>query len=200
MVTARPRRTELAVPASNPRFIARAATSAADEVFLDLEDSVAPSVRPEARANIVKALNKMDWGMRIRAVRVNDVRTQWFYQDVIAVVEGAGANLDAIILPKVNRPEDVYMLDMLLFQIETAKGLARRIGIEAQIETAEGMANVEQIARQPAARNVDLRARRLCRLHWGTRPEHRRPRFRLPRPPVARRAQPDRGRGESGGP
>jgi citrate lyase subunit beta/citryl-CoA lyase len=147
MVTARPRRTELAVPASNPRFIARAATSAADQVFLDLEDSVAPSVRPEARASIVKALNEIDWGRRIRAVRVNDVRTQWFYQDVIAVVEGAGANLDAIILPKVNRPEDVYMLDMLLFQIETARGLARRIGIEAQIETAEGMANVEQIAR-----------------------------------------------------
>lgn len=147
MPTARPRRTELAVPASNFRFIAKAATASADEIMLDLEDGVAPTARPEARTNIVKALNEIDWGTRIRAVRVNDVRTQWFYQDVIAVVERAGAHLDAIILPKVNRPEDVYMLDMLLQQIEAAKGLARHIGIEAQIETAEGMANVEEIAR-----------------------------------------------------
>ena len=147
MPTARPCRTELAVPASNFRFIARAATSPADEIMLDLEDGVAPAARPEARTNIVKALNEIDWGSRIRAVRVNDVRTQWFYQDLIAVVEGAGAHLDAIILPKVNRPEDVYMLDMLLHQIEAAMGLAGRIGIEAQIETAEGMANVEAIAR-----------------------------------------------------
>jgi citrate lyase subunit beta/citryl-CoA lyase len=147
MSTARPRRTELAVPASNFRFIAKAATTSADEIMLDLEDGVAPTARPEARTNIVKALNEIDWGTRIRAVRVNDVRTQWFYQDVIAVVERAGAHLDAIILPKVNRPEDVYMLDMLLQQIEAAKGLARHIGIEAQIETAEGMANVEEIAR-----------------------------------------------------
>ena len=147
MPTARPRRTELTVPGHNERFITRAATSAADEVILDLEDSVAPSARPAARAAIVKALTELDWGARIRAVRVNDVRTQWFYQDLIAVVECVGAQLDAIVLPKVNRPEDVYMLDMLLGQIEAARGFARRIGIEAQIESAEGMANVEQIAR-----------------------------------------------------
>ncbi len=147
MPTARPRRTELAVPASNLRFIAKAATSDADEILLDLEDGVAPVARPEARANIVRALNEIDWGRRLRAVRVNDVRAQWFYQDLIAVVEGAGAHLDAVILPKVNRPEDVYMLDMLLGQLEAAKGLPTRIGIEVQIETAEGMANVEQIAR-----------------------------------------------------
>ena len=146
-MAARPRRTELSVPATNPRFIARAATTEADLVLLDLEDSVPPAARPEARANIVRALNEIDWGGRLRAVRVNDVRTQYFYQDVIAVVEGAGANLDAIILPKVNRPEDVYMLDMLVHQIEMGQGLPARIGIEAQIETAEGMASVEQIAR-----------------------------------------------------
>lgn len=147
MPIARPRRTELAVPASNLRFLHKAATSAADAVILDLEDGVAPSARPEARANVVEALCSLDWGRRLRTVRVNDVRTQWFYQDLIAVVEGAGQHLDAIVLPKVNRPEDVYMLDLLLGQIEMAKGIGHRIGIEAQIETAEGMASVEQIAR-----------------------------------------------------
>jgi citrate lyase subunit beta / citryl-CoA lyase len=147
MTTVRPRRTELAVPASNQRFLHKAASSVADAVILDLEDGVAPSARPEARANVVEALNTLDWGRRLRTVRVNDVRTQWFYQDLIAVVEGAGRHLDAIVLPKVNRPEDVYMLDLLLGQIEMAKGIDHRIGIEAQIETAEGMAAVEQIAR-----------------------------------------------------
>jgi citrate lyase subunit beta / citryl-CoA lyase len=147
MAIAGPRRSELAVPASNWRFIAKATTSQADEIMLDLEDGVAPPDRPAARANIIKALNELDWGHRIRAVRINDVRTPWFYQDLIAVVEGAGAHLDAIILPKVNRPEDVYMLDLLLAQIESATSLAQRIAIEAQIESAEGLANVEQIAR-----------------------------------------------------
>jgi len=147
MASIRPRRTELAVPASEPRFIAKAATSAADEIMLDLEDGVAPSARPEARENIVRALHEVDWGTRIRAVRVNSVRTQWFYRDVITVVEGAGARLDTVVLPKVDRPEDVYMLDMLLGQIEAAMGWTGHIAIEAQIESAAGMANVEQIAR-----------------------------------------------------
>src|SRR5690349_16913657 len=97
----RPRRTELSVPGSNPRFIAKAATSLADEIMLDLEDGVAPEARPAARANILRALGELDFGGRIRAVRVNDVRTQWFYQDLIAVVEGAGDHLDVIVLPKV---------------------------------------------------------------------------------------------------
>ena len=147
MQAIRPRRTALAVPASSPRFIAKAATTTVDEIILDLEDGVAPGARPDARGNIVRALNDGNWGRRIRAVRVNDIRTQWFYRDVIAVVEGAGANVDAIVLPKTNRPEDVYMLDMLLTQIEMAMDLDQPIAIEAQIETAEGMANVEQIAR-----------------------------------------------------
>ena len=146
MSITRHRRTELAVPAGNLRFIEKATTSTADEIILDLEDGVAPAARSQARENIVAALTGMEWGRRIRAVRVNDVRTQWFYQDLIAVVEQAGAHLDVIVLPKVNRLEDVYMLDMLLGQIEMAKGLSRRIGIEAQIETAEGMVNVERIA------------------------------------------------------
>src|SRR5215212_5024363 len=88
MPSIRPRRTALAVPASSQRFLQKAAASAADAVILDLEDGVAPSARPEARANVVEALRSLEWGRRLRTVRVNDVRTQWFYQDLIAVVEG----------------------------------------------------------------------------------------------------------------
>lgn len=146
MTTQRPRRTELATPASNPRFIAKAASSAADLVFLDLEDSVAPDARPQARQNIIDALTSHDWGDKLRAVRVNATSSPWFYDDLITVVEGAGRQLDVVILPKVNLPGDVYMLDMLLGQIEAKLGFTRPIAIEAQIETAQGMAHVEQIA------------------------------------------------------
>lgn len=141
-----PRRSELAVPGSNPKFIAKAVTSAADLVFLDLEDSVAPDARPQARQNIIDALAGHDWGTTLRAVRINATSSPWFYDDLITVVEAAGAHIDVVILPKVNLPGDVYMLDMLLTQIETKQGFARRIAIEAQIETARGMAQVEQIA------------------------------------------------------
>ncbi|HEX6289076.1 MAG TPA: CoA ester lyase [Herpetosiphonaceae bacterium] len=146
MTNTQPRRTELAVPGSNPRFIAKALTTSADLVFLDLEDSVAPDQRPQARQQIIKALNENDWGGKIRAVRVNATTSQWFYDDLITVVEGAGHNLDVVVLPKVNLPGDVYMLDMLLSQIEMKQGLTRPIAIEAQIESAQGMAHVEQIA------------------------------------------------------
>jgi citrate lyase subunit beta/citryl-CoA lyase len=146
MINTRPRRTELAVPGNNPRFIAKALSSAADEVFLDLEDSVAPDMRVEARQLIINALNEEDWGTKLRAVRVNAISSPWFYDDLITVVEQAGHNLDAIILPKVNVPGDVYMLDMLLSQIEVKQAFTRRIAIEAQIETAGGMVHVEEIA------------------------------------------------------
>jgi len=146
VTTTQPRRTELAVPGSNPKFIAKAVSAAADLIFLDLEDSVAPDQRPQARQLIVKALNENDWGRKLRAVRVNATTSQWFYDDLITVVEGAGHNLDVVILPKVNLPGDVYMLDMLLSQIEMKLGFTRPIAIEAQIESAQGMANVEQIA------------------------------------------------------
>ncbi len=141
-----PRRTELAVPGSNPKFIAKAVTAAADLVFLDLEDSVVPDQRPEARRLIIKALNENNWGSKLRAVRINATTSQWFYDDLITVVEAAGHNLDVVILPKVNLPGDVYMLDLLLSQIELKQGFSRPIAIEAQIESAQGMAHVEQIA------------------------------------------------------
>jgi citrate lyase subunit beta / citryl-CoA lyase len=143
----RSRRTTLAVPASNPRFIEKARGLAADEFFLDLEDAVAPSAKEEARANVVAALNDGDWGDRVRVVRVNDVTTPYAYRDVIDVVEGAGANLDCLMLPKVSSPDHVVWLDLLVTQIERSAGLpVGRIGIEAQIEDARGLIRVEEIA------------------------------------------------------
>ncbi|GGT86950.1 HpcH/HpaI aldolase/citrate lyase family protein [Actinomadura citrea] len=143
----RSRRTTLAVPGSNPRFIEKAQGLPADEIFLDLEDAVAPSAKEGARATVVAALNDGDWTGRTRVVRVNDLDTHWAYRDVIEVVEGAGANLDAVMLPKVSDAAHVQWLDRLLTQIERATGLpAGRIGIEAQIEDARGMVNVDAIA------------------------------------------------------
>ncbi|MBA9003878.1 HpcH/HpaI aldolase/citrate lyase family protein [Thermomonospora cellulosilytica] len=143
----RSRRSTLAVPGSNPRFIEKARGLPADEVFLDLEDAVAPSAKEAARKNVVAALNEGGWGGKIRVVRVNDLRTHWTYRDVIEVVEGAGANLDCVMLPKVQEPGDVRWLDRLLTQIETTMGYeVGRIGIEAQIEDARGMTDIDAIA------------------------------------------------------
>ena len=143
----RSRRSCHAVPGSNPRFLEKAQGLDSDQVFLDIEDSVAPIAKADARKNIVDVLNTGDWGNRVRTVRVNDWTTQWTYKDVIEVVEGAGANLDCIMLPKVQTPEQVAALDVLLTQIETTMGYeVGRIGIEAQIENALGLINVDAIA------------------------------------------------------
>ncbi|NEA21036.1 HpcH/HpaI aldolase/citrate lyase family protein [Actinomadura bangladeshensis] len=143
----RSRRTTLAVPGSNPRFIEKAQGLPADEIFLDLEDAVAPSAKEDARKTVAAALNEGDWSGRTRVVRVNDLDTQWAYRDVIEVVEAAGANLDAIMLPKVSDATHVQWLDRLLTQIERATGLpVGRIGIEAQIENAQGLTNIDAIA------------------------------------------------------
>jgi citrate lyase subunit beta/citryl-CoA lyase len=119
----------------------------ADQVFLDLEDSVAPLAKDEARHNIVDALNSGDWSGKTRVVRVNDLTTQWAYRDVVTVVEGAGASLDCVMLPKVQSAAQVEWLDILLTQIEKVMGLeVGRIGIEAQIENARGLVEVDAIA------------------------------------------------------
>jgi len=119
----------------------------ADQVFLDIEDSVAPLAKESARDNIVAALNEGDWAGKTRVVRVNDLTTRWTYRDVVTVVEGAGANLDAVMLPKVQSAEQVVWLDVLLRQIEETVGLeVGRIGIEAQIENAAGLIAVDDIA------------------------------------------------------
>jgi citrate lyase subunit beta / citryl-CoA lyase len=147
MATLRPRRSCLAVPGSSPRFLEKAKTLSSDQVFLDLEDACAPLAKPEARKNIVAALNEGGWNDRLRVVRVNDWTTHWTYRDVIEVVEGAGANLDCIMLPKVQDAAQVKTLDTLLTQIEKTMGYeVGKIGIEAQIENAKGLINVDEIA------------------------------------------------------
>jgi len=119
----------------------------ADQVFMDIEDAVAPIAKPEARKNIVAALNEGGYGDKVRTVRVNDWTTSWTYRDVIEVVENAGPNLDCIMLPKVQTAEQVVALDTLLTQIEKTMGFeVGRIGIEAQIENALGLINVDAIA------------------------------------------------------
>ncbi|MEU8341231.1 CoA ester lyase [Spirillospora sp. NPDC048832] len=143
----RSRRTTLAVPGSNPRFIEKAQGLPADEIFLDLEDAVAPSAKEGARSTVVAALAEGDWSGKTRVVRVNDLDTPWAYRDVIEVVEGAGSHLDAIMLPKVSDATHVQWLDRLLTQIERATGLPEGgIGIEAQIENARGLTHIDAIA------------------------------------------------------
>jgi citrate lyase subunit beta/citryl-CoA lyase len=126
----------------------KALESEADVVFLDLEDAVAPADKEQARKNVIRALNELDWrgqGKTI-SVRINGIDTHYMYRDVVDVVEQAGHHLDLILIPKVGVPADVYLVDALLTQIETAKRIPHRIGIEILIETALGMANVEAIA------------------------------------------------------
>ena len=143
----RSRRSNLAVPGSSPKMLDKARGLPADQVFMDIEDAVAPIAKPEARKNIVAALNEGGYEGKVRAVRVNDWTTQWTYADVVEVVEGAGPNLDCIMLPKVQTAEQVVALDLLLTQIEKANGFeVGRIGIEAQIENAMGLINVDAIA------------------------------------------------------
>ncbi|MBA2895834.1 HpcH/HpaI aldolase/citrate lyase family protein [Nonomuraea soli] len=143
----RSRRSVLAVPGSNPRFLEKAQSLDVDEVFLDLEDSVAPLAKAQARGNVVKALLEGDWTGKTRVVRVNALETQWTYRDVIEVVEGAGERLDCVMLPKVQDATEVVWLDTLLTQIEKTMGFeVGRIGIEAQIENARGLVNVDAIA------------------------------------------------------
>ncbi len=126
-------------------MLAKAPNLGADMVFLDLEDAVAPLEKPGARAKVVKAINELDWGDTVLCVRVNAWDTEWTYRDVIEVVEGAGERLDELMLPKVQNAGDVQALDMLLTQIEKVTGRQSRVGIEAQIETARGIINVEEI-------------------------------------------------------
>ena len=186
MAELRSRRSNLAVPGSNPRFLEKAKGLPADQVFLDLEDACAPLAKPGARKNIVAALNEGGWGDKIRTVRVNDWTTEWTFQDVLEVVGGAGAELDAIMLPKVQDAAQVKALDMLLTQIEKANGLeVGRIGIEAQIETAQGLINVNDIAfASDADRDDHLRPGRLHGQHQHEVAGGRRPAPRLPGRPV----------------
>ena len=155
---ARLNRSELAVPGSNAKLFEKAAASAADVVFLDLEDAVAPDEKAAARKNVIQAINEVDWGAKSLSVRINGLDTHYMYRDVVDVLEQTGERLDLIMIPKVGTASDVYALDMLVSQIETAKCRKKRIGFELIIETALGMQNVEAIAAASA---------RLESLHFG---------------------------------
>jgi citrate lyase subunit beta / citryl-CoA lyase len=141
------RRTCLSVPGSSQRFLAKARDLAADEVMLDLEDSVAPGEKDAARRNVVHALKDGGFGGKLVAVRVNDATTPWAYQDVVEVLSGAPGAVDSLILPKVSSPSHLVWLDVLLSQVELAVGgPAGKTRVEAQIEDASGLASVEAIA------------------------------------------------------
>jgi citrate lyase subunit beta/citryl-CoA lyase len=140
-----PRRSCLSVPGSSEKMMGKAPGLGADMIFLDLEDAVAPLEKEGAREKIVNAINTLDWGDAVLCVRVNAWDTEWTYRDVIHVVENASERLDEIMLPKAQTADDVKALDKLLTQIEQVTGRQSRVGIEAQIETAQGLINVEEI-------------------------------------------------------
>jgi citrate lyase subunit beta / citryl-CoA lyase len=140
-------RSLLAVPATRRKMVEKALASDADAVFLDLEDAVATDYKAAARGDVVSALQELDWQGRPRLYRANALDTPYFYRDLIEVVEGAGNALDALMVPKVNRPEDLYSVSILLSQLELATELQTgKIRLEAQIESAEGLTNVDSIA------------------------------------------------------
>lgn len=155
---ARLQRSELAVPGSNPGMFEKAAKSEADYIFLDVEDAVVPDDKEQARKNIIQALNDIDWGDKIMSVRINGLDTHYMYRDVVDIVEQAGERLDTILIPKVGTAADVYAVDMMVTQIEVAKGIKDPIGLECLIETALGGANVMSIA---------LSSKRMEALHFG---------------------------------
>ena len=153
----RPRRTCLSVPGSNAKMIEKAKNLPADEVFLDLEDAVAPDAKAEARTQVAVALAEPGWAGQLRGVRVNDWTTPWTYADVIEVVSTAGASLDIVVLPKVTDVSHIHALDLLLSQLEATHGLPLgRIGIEAQIENAQGLTNIDAIAAGPRVQALVL--------------------------------------------
>jgi citrate lyase subunit beta / citryl-CoA lyase len=142
----RPRRSCLSVPGSSPKMLAKAPTLPADEVFMDLEDSVAPLAKEDARHSVVQALKEGDWTGKTAVVRVNGVYTRWCAHDVLHVVENAGEYLDCLMIPKVESASDVTFVDNLIRMAEESLGLEKRIGLEVQIETATGIRNIDQIA------------------------------------------------------
>ena len=143
---ARPNRCQLFGPGSNTKLFEKMAASAADVINLDLEDSVAPGDKDQARANVIAAINEVDWGNKYLSVRINGLDTPWWYRDVVEILEQAGDRLDQIMIPKVGCAADVYAVDALVTAVERAKGRAKPVSLEVIIESAAGIAHVEEIA------------------------------------------------------
>jgi len=143
---ARPNRCQLFGPASNTKLFAKMAASEADVINIDLEDSVAPTDKDMARANAIEAINTIDWGNKTLSVRINGLDTPFWYRDVVDLLEQAGERLDQIMIPKVGCAGDIYAVDALVTSIEAAKGRTKKIDFEVIIESAAGIAHVEEIA------------------------------------------------------
>ena len=144
---ARPNRCQLFGPGSKVKLFEKMAASAADVINLDLEDSVAPDDKDQARANVIEAINNVDWGSKYLSVRINGLDTPYWYRDVVDILEQAGERLDQIMIPKVGCAEDVYAVDALVTAIERAKGRTKPVSFEVIIESAAGIAHVEEIAK-----------------------------------------------------
>ncbi|MGF1658803.1 MAG: HpcH/HpaI aldolase/citrate lyase family protein [Rubrimonas sp.] len=143
---ARPNRCQLFGPGSRPELFAKMAASAADVINLDLEDSVSPADKPAARANIVRAISEIDWGTKTLSVRINGLDSPFWYRDVVDLLEQAGERLDLIMIPKAGCAGDIYAVDALVSSVEAAMGKKKKLMFEALIETAAGLAHVEEIA------------------------------------------------------
>lgn len=143
---ARPNRCQLFGPGSNPKILGKMAGSDADVVNLDLEDSVAPADKPQARKNIIEAINTLDWGSKTVSVRINGLDTPFWHRDVIEVLEGCGDRIDQIMIPKAGNAKDIYAVDALVSAIEAAQGRVKPVQFEVIIETAAGLSHVEEIA------------------------------------------------------
>jgi malyl-CoA/(S)-citramalyl-CoA lyase len=143
---ARPNRCQLFGPGSRPALFQKMAASAADVINLDLEDAVAPQDKAQARKNIVQAIDGIDWGKKTLSVRINGLDTEYWVRDVVDLLENCGERLDQIMIPKAGNARDIYAVDAVVTAIETARGREKRVGFEAIIETAAGVAHVEEIA------------------------------------------------------
>lgn len=143
---ARPNRCQLFGPGSRPELFEKMAASSADVINLDLEDSVSPADKAAARANIILAINEIDWGTKTLSVRINGLDTEFWYRDVVDILEQAGERIDLFMIPKAGCAADIYAVDALASAIETAKGRTKKVGFEVIIETALGFRNVAEIA------------------------------------------------------
>ena len=143
---ARPNRCQLFGPGSRPAIFDKMAASSADVINLDLEDSVAPSDKDSARENIIQAIGDIDWGNKTLSVRINGLDTPYWYRDIVDLLEKAPERLDQIMIPKVGCAADVYAVDALVTAIESAKGRTKKVSFEVIIESAAGIAHVEEIA------------------------------------------------------